>query len=114
VLISGSASDDSGLASVAFSVTDGYGERQPVIDQLEVAGEATATFQQQVLLDTTLRRGDWTRLYTITVTVSDLAGNVTSSSARVVVCRWMRVGGPVEATPPVVDGDSGAAAGPAR
>ncbi len=112
VLIAGSARDDGGIASVAISVTDEYGEDQPVIEQPEVAGEVSVAWQRQVTLDTTLHRGDWARMYTMTATVSDVAGNVTTNSTREVIRRWIRPGGLVEPTPSPIAGSSGAAAGP--
>jgi hypothetical protein len=112
VLIAGSARDDGGIAAVAISVTDEYGEDQPVIEQPEVAGEVNVEWQRQVTLDTTLHRGDWARMYTITATVSDVVGNVTTNSTRVVVGRWMRAGGPVQPTPSPIAGISGTAAEP--
>ena len=93
VLIAGSARDDGGLASVAISVTDEYGEDQPVIEQPEVAGEVSVAWQRQVILDTTLPRGDWARVYTISATVSDVAGNVTTNSTQEIIRRWTRPGG---------------------
>jgi len=112
VLIAGSARDDGGIASVAISATDEYGEDQPVIEQPEVAGEVSVAWQRQVTLDTTLRRGDWARIYTITATVSDVAGNITTNSTREVIRRWTRPGGLIDPAPAPIAGSSGAAAGP--
>jgi hypothetical protein len=65
-----------------------------------------------VTLDTTLRRGDWARIYTITATVSDVAGNITTNSTREVIRRWTRPGGLIDPAPAPIAGSSGAAAGP--
>ncbi len=87
VLITGSAQDDGGLATVSFSVTDEYGRDQPTIDGQDLAGATQSTWQRSVSLDTSLHSCDRARHYTITATVTDLAGNVTTSSTQVVVIR---------------------------
>ena len=70
-------------------MTDEYGAVQPVIDPLDAAGETSTTWRRQVTLDTALHADDSTRDYTITATVSDLAGNVTTTSTRVLLQgRW--------------------------
>ena len=61
----------------------------PIIDPQDLAGQTSATWQRQVPLDTTVHPGDHARNYTITATVSDLAGNTTTSSTHVIICRGM-------------------------
>ena len=78
VWVTGAADDDAGLGAVSFSVTDEYGEDQPTIDPEDVAGRASFTWERQVELDTTLHWGDRARVYTVTATVADLAGNICS------------------------------------
>ncbi len=90
VRITGSASDDRGLAGVSFSVTDEYGEDQPVIDAEDLTGQVNSTWKRDVSLDTTLRPGDRARVYTVTETVSDLAGNLTTASTHVLVWSGFR------------------------
>jgi len=87
VLITGSASDDAALVRVSFAVTDEYGEDQPVIDPEDLAGQTSSTWAREVSLDTTLHPGDHARVYTVTATVSDLAGNLTTASTHVLVWR---------------------------
>ena len=53
------------------------------------SGQTSATWQRQVPLDTTVHPGDRARTYTVTATVSDLAGNTTTSSTHVIICRGM-------------------------
>jgi len=89
VELTGSASDDRGLGTVSFSVTDEYGEPQPTIDPPDLSGRTSATWQRLVPLDTTVHPGDRARTYTITATVSDLAGNTTTSSTHVLIWRGM-------------------------
>jgi len=55
----------------------------------DLSGQTSATWQRQVPLDTTVHSGDRARTYTITATVSDLAGNTTTSSTHVIICRGM-------------------------
>ena len=90
VELTGSASDDRGLGAVSFSVTDEYREPQPIIDPQDLSGRTSATWQRQLPLDTTVHPGDRARTYTITATVSDLAGNTTTSSTHVIIWRGMR------------------------
>ena len=79
----GSPGDDAGLGTVTFAVTDEYGEVQPVINPQDAAGETSTTWRRQVTLDTALQGDDRSRDYTITATVSDVAGNVSTTSTRV-------------------------------
>jgi hypothetical protein len=79
---------------------------------MDGAGDISVTWHRQVALDTTLLPGDRGRVYTITATVTDDAGNVNSDCARLIVGRWARAGGLVEPTPPVIAGNSGTAVGP--
>ena len=90
VQLTGSASDDRGLSTVSFSVTDEYGEQQPNIDPVDLGGQASSTWARQVSLDTTLHAGDRARVYTVTATISDLAGNLTTASTDVVVWQGFR------------------------
>ena len=90
VRLTGSASDDRALATVSISVTDEYGEDQPIIDPEELAGQASSTWARQVSLDSTLHAGDRARVYTVTATISDLAGNLTTASTDVVVWQGFR------------------------
>jgi len=77
VVVSGSASDAlSGVASTAFTVADEYGLVQP----------ALSAFGQTILLQASRKASDRDgRVYTISVRVTDLAGNVTTASTRVTV-----------------------------
>ena len=83
VRLTGTAADEGGIATVTFSVTDEYGEVQPTIDPEDGEGKNSLSWQQVVQLSSDLHQGDCERIYTIAATVSDLAGNVTTTSTQV-------------------------------
>lgn len=83
VTVSGTIKDTaSGVnaSSASYTVTDQYGLVQP---SGSISVGAKGSFSFSVALDTTLKSGSTSRTYTITVTASDNAGNVGSTSFKV-------------------------------
>jgi len=87
VQVTGCAHDDGGIQQVTFSVADEYGLSQPTIAAVDAAGATDSTWQRVVWLDASLRPSDSKRVYQITATVSDVAGNTTTLRAGVIVAR---------------------------
>lgn len=84
VTVSGIASDDrSGIASVSYAVTDEYGQAQPSgTVQAQPSGAYSFTLNLPASRLGTDKDG---RVFTITVRVADVAGNVQTASTQVVV-----------------------------
>ena len=87
VVLAGSGADAGGLARVTVTVTDEYGAVEPVVAPVEPAGRPATTWKRAVALSTWLSRGDDTRTYQVTATLTDLAGNVATVHTRVIVTR---------------------------
>jgi uncharacterized lipoprotein YddW (UPF0748 family) len=87
VTLSGTVADAGmGLDAVTLRVLDEYGNVQPSIDPVVVAGQTSAAFSRTIQLEASRRGGDRDgRTYTIEATLTDRACNTTTLRTTVVV-----------------------------